>query len=117
MSDESTDIGPCKCLSLAGTELASGAGGGRRLEKVVGPDRKGPAGWAKEFAFSYIQEQGITGSICALKKKRGGVPVMVQWLMNLTGNHEVVGLIPVLAQWIRDPALRIWRCRELWCRL
>ena len=34
-----------------------------------------------------------------------GVPVVAQWLMNLTGNHEVVGLIPGLAQWVKVLAL------------
>ena len=34
-----------------------------------------------------------------------GVPVVAQWLTNLTRNHEVVGLVPVLAQWVNDPAL------------
>ena len=30
---------------------------------------------------------------------------MAQWLTNPTGDHEVVGLIPDLAQWVKDPAL------------
>ena len=32
-----------------------------------------------------------------------GVPVVAQWLTNLTKNREVVGLIPGLAQGVKDP--------------
>ena len=34
-----------------------------------------------------------------------GVPVVAQWIVNPTRNHEVVGLVPALAQWVNDLAL------------
>ena len=33
------------------------------------------------------------------------VPLVAQWFVNLTRNHEVEGLIPGLAQWVGDPVL------------
>ena len=39
------------------------------------------------------------------KINQWGVPVMVQWLTNLTRNHVVVGSIPGLHQWVKDLAL------------
>ena len=31
--------------------------------------------------------------------------MVAQWLTNLTRNHKVLGLIPGLAQWVKDPML------------
>ena len=38
-------------------------------------------------------------------KATRGVPIMAQGLTNPTRNHEVVGSVPALAQWVNDPAL------------
>ena len=40
-----------------------------------------------------------------IEKTHSGVPIVAQWLMNLTRNYEVAGLAPGLAQWVGDPAL------------
>ena len=54
----------------------------------------------KSVAFLYTSDETLKKEI-----KKTGVPVVAQWSTNPSMNHEVVGSIPGLAQWVKDLAL------------
>ena len=61
------------------------------------------------FSDFALQKQGLAfsepspGEMGSSIKSLTGVPVVVQWVKNLTSMHEVLGSIPDLAQWVKDP--------------
>ena len=60
----------------------------------------------KLFIFaSHSFNFSMVNLFLSIKKVTTGVPIVARWLTNPTGNHEVEGLIPGLAQWVEDPAL------------
>ena len=58
-----------------------------------------PLAWEPPYAVGAALKRQKT------KNKNSGVPVVAQWLMNPTRNHEVAVSVPALAQWVNDPAL------------
>ena len=62
---------------------------------------------AEETAFKSQQWLIYLGISFALF--HGGVPVVAQWVTNLTSIHEDTGSIPGLAMWVQD-LVSLWLC-------
>ena len=71
-----------------------------QIQKALNPLLKESYHLIQQSTLGHISKKSSNS------KRYMGVPVMAQWLMNPTRNREVVGLIPGLAQWVKDLSLR-----------
>ena len=59
-----------------------------------------------------LERNGVDNSNA--RKCLHGVPIVAQWLTNPTRDHEVVGSIPGLAQWVNDLAVAMSCVTQMW---
>ena len=79
---------------------------GKRMRRHAGKR----AMWLEWWGYTIQGTLSITGKLQRLKETRKGSSCHGPAVTNLTRIHEDAGLIPGLAQWIKDQY-----CQELWC--
>ena len=86
--------------SLLGSHLIPGLGAPYVTSRLKKKKKK------SQFVIREMRIKTTPTKIAKIKNKqtKTGVPLIAQWLTNPTRSHEVVGSIPDLGQWVRDPA-------------